>query len=58
MFLLAALLCVAHAWAQPLPSWNEGPTKQGIVQELLGCLRQNGSTRLGRPRGKAGPSST
>lgn len=40
------VLCAPHAWAQPdpLPSWNDGPTKQSILKFVSGATKQGAPT--------------
>lgn len=37
--LLVLLLLLAPAWAEPLPSWNEGPARQAILDFVAGVER-------------------
>jgi phosphoserine phosphatase len=40
--LLATFLCMASGWAQPLPSWNDGPAKRAIVRFVTEVTAEGG----------------
>ena len=49
---LQFLLTVAYAQTDPLPSWNDGPAKQAILQFVRGDYRHNESELRGRRRSR------
>ena len=55
--LLAAWISAAAAQTDPLPSWNDGPTKQAIVAFVTDVTREDRPTTC---RGRSGspPSTT
>jgi haloacid dehalogenase-like hydrolase len=42
-FLSTSLASIAHAQSDPLPSWNEGPSKQAILDFVTKTTKQGGS---------------